>query len=232
MATPSFYHPQLKLHDELIKLDSNEASHAVKSRRLRTGQQVRVFNGLGLVAIGSLAAVDRRDVTVQLQSIKQVESATRRISIAVALPKGDRQKIMVDMLTQLGVFEIIPLRCKRSVSKFSENTLDKWVKVAVEACKQSQNPLLPKISNENELDQLLNCKDRTFAVANADGAKPSIIAKELSEITVLVGPEGGFSDSEFAMIKQAGIPSMRVGTTILRTEVAAVAIASVLACDS
>lgn len=228
MAIPSFYFPQLALHDQLISLDSNEASHAVKSRRLRVGQEVRVFNGRGLVSIGNLSVVERREVAVKLNAISEIAPTQRRISIAVAIPKGDRQKVMIDMLTQLGVFEIIPLRCERSVTQFSDNTSDKWKRIAIEACKQSQNPWLPKIADELGFDELLESGGRRFAFAHIGDALVFNTAESFSELTVLIGPEGGFSAAELAKLTQQSIPSISIGRYILRTEAAAVAVASTL----
>ncbi|MFT6407745.1 MAG: 16S rRNA (uracil1498-N3)-methyltransferase [Arenicella sp.] len=177
MSIPSFYYPLLASNDCVISLDANEASHAVKSRRLRVGQTVRIFNGAGRQAIGILSLIERRSVRVELSSIEQLEQPARKVSIAVAVPKGDRQKVMVDMLTQLGVFEIIPLRCQYSVTKFSPAIAEKWARVAVEACKQSQNPWLPIITSERDLDDLLSSREDASSaggqvnllVANADG---------------------------------------------------------------
>jgi 16S rRNA (uracil1498-N3)-methyltransferase len=234
MSIPSFYYSQLNAHDSVVSLDPNEASHAVKSRRLRGGQKVRLFNGLGLVAMGALSVVERRSVIVQIDTIEQMEAPARKVSIAVAMPKGDRQKVMIDMLTQLGVFQIIPLRCQYSVTKFNHSTSEKWLRVAIEACKQSQNPWLPTIASEQDLDQLLasvnnpNADRATLVVANADGDSLLSLEQNSSEITVLIGPEGGFSGQEFEKLKQFSVSSMRIGPYIMRTEAAAIAAASML----
>ena len=238
MSIPSFYYPSLAVSDTVITLDANEASHAVKSRRLGVGQEVRLFNGTGMLAIGSLSVVERRTVMVTLNLIEQLQAPKQKISIAVAVPKGDRQKVMVDMLTQLGVFEIIPLRCRYSVTKFSPNTTEKWLRVAIEACKQSQNPWLPIIASECDLEQLLDSGEggsnhsglnqRNLVVANSDGGSLLSLASRHSDITVIIGPEGGFSEQEFAKLNQLLVPSIAIGSYILRTEAAAIAAASML----
>ncbi|MGK0376101.1 MAG: 16S rRNA (uracil1498-N3)-methyltransferase, partial [Arenicella sp.] len=124
------------------------------------------------------------------------------------------------------------------VTKFNHSTSEKWLRAAIEACKQSQNPWLPIIASEQGLDQLLgadengvnNGKDNQtkLVVANADGDSVLSLAQSSSEITVLIGPEGGFSEQEFAKLKQFSVPSMRVGPYILRTEAAAIAAAGIL----
>ncbi len=228
MAIPTFYHTQLDANSEIITLAPNEASHAVKSRRLGVGQAVRLFNGNGLVGLGKISKVERREVTVILESVSLKERLKRRVSVAVAVPKGDRQKVMVDMLTQIGVAEIIPLCCEYSVSKYNHKVAAKWSRAAIEGCKQSHNPWVPSISTELDLDELLNDSKRNFVVANADGESPQKILDSRSEVTVIVGPEGGFSESEFRKLSQLAVPSMRIGEYILRTETAAIVAASLL----
>ena len=228
MAIPSFYYKDLALLDKTIELDPHESSHAISSRRLKSGHAVRIFNGEGLVALGVLGAATRKRVSVEINSVDQHKRPNRLLSVAVALPKGDRQKVMIDMLTQLGVFEIIPLRCDRSITKFRDSSRDKWERVAVEACKQSQNPWLPVISEEVVIGELLNDRDRNLMYAGIDTSLSTDIAEKFDELTVLVGPEGGFSENEFAKLHQFSVPSLSVGRYILRTEVAAVAVVSSL----
>lgn len=228
MSIPSFYHPNLDAKDKEISLDANESAHAAKSRRLRPGQPVRVFNGVGLVGLGLLSIVGRREVRVELNSFELSPPTSRLVSVAVAVPKGDRQKVMIDMLTQLGVSEIIPLRCEHSVTNFTKNMLEKWTRVAIEACKQSQNPWLPTISGERELSGVISDEQRSCVFANANSCGFSVVAGTASPITVLVGPEGGFSERELTKLNQLSVPSMRLGPYILRTEAAAIAAVGVL----
>jgi len=231
MATPSFYHPLLAQADSVIELEQGEAAHAVKARRLRVGDAVRIFSGGGLSAMGVLESVERRSVSVVINEFQEHKRPAPVISVAVAVPKGDRQKVLVDALTQLGVFEIIPLRCERSVTKSSANTLEKWERVAIEACKQSQNPWIPKISEELCLEELIADNARALCYADATGAplrELSFEAAKSSCITILVGPEGGYSPEEFNLLDQNSIPSFRLGPYILRTEAAAIAAVSAL----
>lgn len=226
MAIPSFYHPNLNKQDSTVSLDAAEASHAVNARRLKVGQDVRLFDGQGLVALGVFSEVARRSAVVTISSFNQIEAVSRSLSIAVAAPKGDRQKVMLDMLTQLGVSEIIPLRCEHSISKFSDNTHEKWQRVTIEAAKQSQNPFLPKIHQSISLKDLLATNSKTVLVANANGQSIIEQSVDMSSLLILVGPEGGFSDAEFSLFKRLDIPFIALGGHILRTEAAAIAAAA------
>lgn len=226
MAIPSFYHPTLHEHDSYVSLDQSEATHAVKARRLKVGQEVRLFDGHGLVAHGTLSEVGRRSATVDVLTVKRVPRVEHGLTIAVPPPKGDRQKVMLDMLTQLGVSGIVPLSCDYSVSKFSDTTQEKWRRVTIEAAKQSQNAFLPTIHDCVSIVELIEGTSKTVLVANADGQ--SILNQPLvsSERLILVGPEGGFSQAEFNFFKSMNISSIALGGHILRTEAAAVAAAA------
>jgi len=228
MAIPSFYHSSLSENDFNVELDAAEAAHAIKARRLKVGQPIRLFNGLGLIGFGELSSMDRRSASVSLSSFEQCDEPATRLTIAAALPKGDRQKVMLDMLTQLGVSGIIPLLCEYSVSKVANNnTPEKWRRLLIEAAKQSQNPRLPVIRKEIALADLITSNTKPIAYANADGGSlADLVDSPTNEIVVLVGPEGGFSEAEFELFRQHKINAIALGGHILRTEAAAIAVAA------
>ena len=231
MAKPCFYYPDLIGNTEVgsrYELSASESAHALQSRRLTVGSQIQLIDGVGSLVEATIVETGRRVVSVQLDSISELSRAKSLIHCFIAMPKGDRQKVMVDMLTQLGVFEIIPLLCERSVSKFSDSACKKWQRVAVEACKQSQNPWVPKIASQIPLLELLGSRKTGLVLADSEGASPDEVLSSFSSITLLIGPEGGFSKHEFSQINQIEIPSLRVSSHILRTETAAVAAVSAL----
>ena len=232
MAIPSFYCPELnsalfESDAPLITLSKNESAHAIKSRRLRQGQEVNLLNGQGGFSKGSIVVVDKRAVEIQLTSFRQKPKNSSSITIATAIPKGDRQKVMIDMLTQLGVSRVIPLNCEHSVTRYSDNLALKWERTAIEACKQSQNPWLPTISSAQTVEQLLNSEDSKLAYADASGESIELLGRSLyqdkaANLTVIIGPEGGFSDNEIKlMVEQKCLP-IKLGDFILRTESAAI----------
>lgn len=225
MATPCFYHPELNLDSKLITLSSSEANHAAKSRRLAVGQDVKLLNGRGLIASGHITEIENRVVRLQADI---VTSHARKVefSIATAIPKRDRQKVMIDMLTQLGVSEIIPLACEHSVTRFKPNMHDKWSRVAIEACKQSQNPWLPEIDEEILTVDLVKVASKRLVFADANGAAIKDLAHKTNNLIVMIGPEGGFSPAERTLFYDNGIKSVTLGCHILRTETAAVTAAA------
>ena len=232
MATPSFYSTELSValcesDNPVLTLCESESSHAVRSRRLREGQVVNVLNGLGVTASGEISVINKRAVEITLDSYHARAKTAPMLSIASAIPKGDRQKVMVDMLTQLGVSEIIPLECEHSVTRYSDNLRLKWQRSAIESCKQSQNPWLPKITNAYNIKQLIEKNDYYIVYADANGqsmrsVRLAINDSAVSNLMVIIGPEGGLSDVEKSLLGSQNIQSISLAENILRTEAAAI----------
>ncbi len=236
MATPCFYHPDLSVSDQHIELSQAESLHAMQSRRLTSGAAINLINGQGLRASAVIVEPSKRKVTAEIQQLEVCEPALMALSVAVALPKGDRQKVMVDMLTQLGVHQIIPLTCEYSVSTLKSSQVDKLQRVAIEACKQAQNPWLPTVCEPVRLSDFClsdQVKNSVQIFAHQYGKSAISVKHDIAsakQAVVFIGPEGGFSDSEQAVFEAQGALSVSLGQHILRTEAAAVAVASLFLC--
>ena len=229
MSIPTFYYPELSGDDESVSLSSRESAHAYKSRRLRKGSTLQLINGLGMSADGEIESTEGDRLVVLVSNIMQHPEPARRCKIAVAIPKGDRQRFMIEMLTQLGVAEVIPLQCERSVTACKQSILEKWQRYAIEACKQSQNPWLPQIQSCCSLESMLHQMTSTrgaIGYADVNGGNCDKLLKQEKDITMCIGPEGGFSQSEFDVFEQTGAYAVRLGQYILRTETAAVVAAT------
>ena len=226
MSRATFYHPQLLESDSIVELSAEESVHAVKSRRLRVGQEIRLFNGEGLVADAELSSIHRGSVQATLLKCRQLARNKNTISVLTAIPKGDRQRFMVDMLCQLGVEQITPLNCEHSVTRFNEKIAQKWQRYAIESCKQSQNAWLPLIQEGQHLAKLLELKKGVGEVwfyADRDGKLLANTVPVAHDRTIFIGPEGGFSAHEIELFKAAEGTPVRLSDNILRTEAAAIA---------
>ena len=233
MSTPTFFHADLVLGDTQASLVESEIAHARSSRRLKAGQEIKLLNGSGLLAECQIEQIGRDRLTVSVQKIREVAQASHKLTIATAIPKGDRQRTMVDMLSQLAVSEIIAVQCDHSVTTVKDKQLQKWQRVAIEGCKQSQNPWLPLIGQSLTVPALLECLQRqgnTQAYyADATGDRISAALKSVvphGNTTILIGPEGGFSAAEVSLFDRAGLPRLRLAAHILRTETATITAAA------
>ncbi|MDO8703724.1 MAG: RsmE family RNA methyltransferase [Sulfuricaulis sp.] len=237
MAEPLFYSEHLADSGATLTLTGDEAHHAATSRRLHAGDTLWLFDGRGGIAHATLRHMTARGRELELRiDERHTEPPVKpAIHLACALPKGDRQNVLLDMATQLGMTQFTPLVCERSVVKPGARNIERWQRVCLEACKQSRRLYLPDIHPPATLRAVT---ERAAAQGNdiwiAHPAAQAIpLASAVSQsaadaITILVGPEGGFTETE---VSQAAAHAriLKLGSAILRIETAAVALVAAFA---
>jgi 16S rRNA (uracil1498-N3)-methyltransferase len=235
MAIPKFFYSiDFFEINSIIELSESEARHASQSRRLAVGDEVMILNGKGSKAKGSFVQLNKRSAQVKIDYVDVVEQVSLDVAVACAIPKGDRQKVLIDMLTQLGISSFIPLECEFSMTKVTSKLIEKWQKVAIEACKQSENAFSPVIHSSFSINDLINSdhfSDREIFRAEQHANGDHVIMElknqqKPTKILILIGPEGGFSPTEICMMNLNEIHLINVGDHILRTETAAIAAVS------
>jgi 16S rRNA (uracil1498-N3)-methyltransferase len=233
MAEPLFYAEHLADPGATLTLTGDEARHAAASRRLVVGEALWLFDGRGGLARATLLHITARGLTLDLRiEARHTEPPPKpAIHLACALPKGDRQSTLLDMATQLGMTEFTPLVCERSVVKPGANSAERWRRLCLEACKQSRRPYLP-ILHESATPQEIVAQEagRTNTVwiahpsAAAVAVSRAVEKNNSADVTILVGPEGGFTEQEVERTTGAGAQPIALGSAILRIETAAVAL--------
>lgn len=205
-----------------VVLTGAEAHHGRSVLRLAPGDRVRLFDGAGRHAVATVTAVDKRALHCALAEVASVApGAMQRLRILVAAPKGPRFEDMVRPLTELGVGEIGPLRCARSVR---EPRLDRARRIAVEASKQCRRVWLPAIGPVVDFATLAKPEGR-FILLDPDGV--AVDPGPPQETTLVIGPEGGFTADERAHLGSLGARPVRIARPVLRIETAAVAAAAI-----
>jgi 16S rRNA (uracil1498-N3)-methyltransferase len=233
MTAPWFFVDALPAAGLAWMLSREEAKHATGSKRLAPGDAVVLFDGRGRIAralLGSHAGAERgRDgampvVVERLETVERSDAAGRRVHLASALPKGDRLATLVDMTTQLAVASFTPLRCERSVVAESEHRAERMRRIQIEACKQARCAWLPELRPEATPATIARVAPQgSLLVADPSGEPIAGFRATLpAEVTVCIGPEGGFTPSEVDAFRAAGATFVSLGATILRTETAAV----------
>jgi 16S rRNA (uracil1498-N3)-methyltransferase len=217
-----------------IALDPAEAHHIRDVLRLDAGSPLELFDDAGNVAEGVIRHVTSGNVVVDVEAIRSAAVSTSPIvTVAAAVPKGDRADWMVEKLTELGVARFIPLATERSVVLPSgKNKIERWERIAIESAKQSRRVGIMAISTLTPLHDLIAQTAGIYLSTQAD-AIPMSRAIELhakNQITLLIGPEGGWSDGEIERMNAAAFVGARLTSTILRVETAAVVAAGVVMC--
>jgi 16S rRNA (uracil1498-N3)-methyltransferase len=230
VSDPLFFAEFLPPAGERLVLGGDEARHAAASRRLRVGDTLSLFDGRGACACAALEHIERRGQTLELRVLDRTDMPPPQpqVHLACALPKGDRQSVLLDMATQLGMSRFTPLECERSVVTAGANSAARWLRICLEACKQSRRLHLPAIdasATPRHVAGAAVAAGQTVLVAHPSGRDlhEALSARNAAGITLLVGPEGGFSEREIAEIAASGATPVTLGSAILRIEAAAVA---------
>ncbi|KAA8499201.1 Ribosomal RNA small subunit methyltransferase E [Porphyridium purpureum] len=232
----------------IVKLSVEQLRH-LRARRRLPGELIEVFDGEGSFATGVLQdgfsqSKTKGGAEVRLQTCRSVPPFSPRIVAAVAIPKGSRHDWMIEKLTELGVDEIVPIVSAHSQRSRVEVRAQRWKRLIVASSQQCLRPFLPTLGDELDLDELVDylrglpSPALTFLAA-ADGSSFHSLwsdalevhsDKELHTLVFVVGPEGGFSESEEALlVLRGGAKKVGLGRLRLRTETASIALASCVA---
>ena len=212
-------------------LEGDEARHLTRVLRAKVGDTVSLFDGRGREWPARVASLgrDRVELDTTEPTVDPVPVSIP-LTLAVALPKGDRQKWMVEKLTELGTARLIPLETTRGVAEATASAQARLERVVIEACKQCGRNTLMEIAAGRPLDRLLAevPADACVVIAHPGGRSLDVAAipTTATEIIALVGPEGGFTDEELGTADRAGVIRISLGPHILRVETAAIALAA------
>jgi len=219
-----------------IKIAGAEAKHAMSVRRLQVGEAISVSDGQGNKARGKVSQLSKDYLELNVESVESVERPKPQIILVQALAKGDRDEMAVQACTELGIQTVIPWQSERSVSIWKPEKQDKhrlrWQTIATEASKQSLRPFIPeveKVLGTSELVERLKQFDLTL-VLDPTSSTPltSVSLSGHRSIAIVVGPEGGISPQELEQFRSAGLSLVGLGSGILRTSTAGVAVVSYL----
>lgn len=232
---PRRFYSEQPISSDIVPIEGDEAKHILAVNRLGVGDDVVLFDGSGQEFVGKISETAKRSLKVEIVGAEIVSRETNvDLTLAVALPKGDRQKQLVEKLVEVGVQKLIPLNCSRSVAKVSEKSLEKLSRRVIEASKQCGRNILMQIDSPTSFTDLIESGDvgcQNF-VAHPTGAREQGLELEnrtAEKYLVAIGPEGGFSEEEieFATGNAAnGWRTVHLGPTIMRVETAAVVAAA------
>ncbi len=214
---------------QLIELKVDNAHYARTVLRLSKGQSITLFNGQGGEYLCSIEEVSRKRVVVLIgeKNSRTVESPLH-ITLGLGISRGDRMDWAVQKAVELGVNSITPLITERCVVKFKadkkQQRLQHWKNIVQHAAEQSGRTILPAFNEIMAIDDWV-IGQKGLRVFLDPYAKHSLaeLKPEKLEVTLLTGPEGGFSDQERGVAIAAGFISVRLGQRILRTETASLA---------
>lgn len=233
---PWVYFPDLPEVGGRVELDGREARHAASSRRLGIGDSVVVFDGRGTHARGRLVAIGKRSVQVEIGERRVSQPDGPDVHLGTAVPKGDRWTTLLSMVTQLGVGSITALDCERAVVRTDEGVAERWTRIVVEAAKQSRRPVLPRLEageRPGRFARVWTASGALVLLLHPESAMPTssvdlglvdVLRRAPRDLprVMLVGPEGGWTESEVAECEESGARRVGLGRGVLRVETAGV----------
>ena len=244
MGRRRFYAPPEAFDRGTVSLEADEARHLREVLRLKSGDEVYVFDGAGKEFHCRIES-SRRD-TAQLLVLEEVPAARPesplQLTLAVALLKSDKFDLVVQKATELGVSCVVPIMTKLADVKLrDESDADKrvtrWRRIALEAAKQSGRAFVPKIETPSSFTDLLLGGAFTYLLDGVDillfaeqGGTPleDVRLEDTRSILAIVGSEGGWTEAELEAAKGAGCDIVTLGGRTLRAETAAITVTALL----
>jgi 16S rRNA (uracil1498-N3)-methyltransferase len=201
--------------------NSEDANHAIKVLRIEVGEIFRVSDGNGGWANVQVTEVAKRSLETTVLEVGRQEPLEIKFTVVQALPKSDRAKEAVELLTEAGADVIVPWLANRSISR--TEVISKFATTAREASKQSRRLFIPQLHEtvkERGVVELIKGADLALVFHESAQVKlseiitPQTIAKN---VVIVIGPEGGITEEELATFAAAGAHVAGLGRPILRS---------------
>jgi len=205
---------------------------------MKAGDELLLCDGKGVEYSARIAHVDRSEIKTEIVNKTRREIAYPRVTLGQGLPKSDKMDWISQKATELGVATIVPLITERTIVKIKdeEKRVSRWQKICREAAMQSNRSDIPSVGHIisfNDFLRTTNSEPGTLLLIPwEEGTEPikSVLRGNpgVKDVIVLIGPEGGFSHGEADSAQGKGFHPVSLGTNILRTETAAVAVLSMI----
>lgn len=229
------------IRDGYAVLEGEVYNHIVRVLRLGAGESVLLADEKGVVHCGTIGLVTKKNVEITITSTQAaavIDSAAPRITICQALPKGDKIDLILQKCTELGAHDFWLFGGRRSVAKIRDEQqagkLERWNRITSEAARQSGRNDVPQVSwRPSALDAAGQAGQQLRLILWEDerecSLKRTLSAHEKPDsVIVAIGPEGGFDPQEIKHFSQHGFQPVTLGSRILRTETAGIAILAIM----
>ncbi len=229
MRISRLYTPAALQTGSTIELDDDNAHYARSVLRLKNDAPIILFNGTGGEYVGKVVEVSRKSVRVELEKyVERSVESNLKICLGLGISRGDRMDFSVQKAVELGATAITPLITERCVVQFKDEKKSQrwqhWQKIIQHAAEQSGRTVLPDFYDVSTLNAWVTVQSglKVFLDPYAEMTLAQL-TPENNSVTLLTGPEGGFSSAERETAKAAGFIPVRLGARILRTETVSLA---------
>ncbi len=219
---------------DVVTLDEADSRHVSGSLRMQAGDRLTLCDGRGTEGEGEIVSVEGAVTVRVLSAAPTAAEPSLHVTLYQGLPKSDKMEFIVQKAVELGVGTVVPVETPRSIARLGDKAAAKqkrWQKIADEAAGQCGRGVLPTVAMPLTWKQALDrLRGENAVVLYEGGGDPlgALVARDCTEIAVVVGPEGGFAAEEIAALRQAGVRCATLGKRILRCETAPLAVLAIL----
>jgi 16S rRNA (uracil1498-N3)-methyltransferase len=223
--------PAEAIAGDTVELVGDVAGRLARVLRARSGDRIVVFTGDGSERIVEVERVSQKAITgAVIEHLPGLPEPAVRVTLCQSTVKGDRFEWALEKGTELGVARFVPLTTGRAVvrSEAGGARFERWRRIIVEATEQCGRCVVPELSAPASLDETLASAEGLVLLPyegeSALGLRTALrAAKNVREVSILIGPEGGFAEEEVARAADAGAKPVSLGRRILRSETAGIA---------
>jgi len=211
---------------DAVTIGGEEFHHAARVVRVREGEEVELFDGEGRAASGVVESIASNALVVRVASPIDSRESENSIDLAMAIIQLEKFELVLQKATELGVRSIIPLETDRQEIRAEryKGKHERWQKILFEATKQSGRAVIPKLESPTKFEALMSRENKIVFDAEA----PPATEQPSNQATVLIGPEGGWSDRELSSARDHGCMFATLGARRLRAETAAIVACALL----
>lgn len=237
MHIPRIYTPQPLAPQQSLLLEPGASKHVLTVLRLKTGAPLILFNSSGREFEARLDSAEHHHARISITVEHAVRSESPlHITLAQGISRAERMDYTLQKAVELGVAEIIPVLTERSVVRLDEKQAARkrahWQQLVIAACEQSGRVCVPPVAAPRTLNKFLATSPPAglslLLHPAVDVTLHALAAPAQNQVRLLVGPEGGLSETESAAAQRAGFTAVQLGPRVLRTETAALVALSLL----
>jgi 16S rRNA (uracil1498-N3)-methyltransferase len=235
---PHFYVNPKDIKDKSFVIENEQFHYLSTVRRFSAGDEINIFDGLGNSYKARIDSIDRASMKGTILSSKTFVLPKVNISLYTAIPKGERFDWLIEKAGEIGVSKIVPVIYLRSVVKeLSENKIERYKKISISASSQSWRADIMPIDKPvkfNEAAEKVSKEKYTLNVLPWESEENKNILsllnenKDVKNINVFIGPEGGFDKTEIDVALKNNFKTVTLGKNILRVETAAIVASSIV----
>jgi 16S rRNA (uracil1498-N3)-methyltransferase len=220
MAVKSVYLPEPRIEHDRIHITDDEHHH-LSVARVEPNETIEIFDGKGNVWAAEVESTGKRETVVRVTQSRSVPHDSLEVILALAMIRVPAFELALEKLVEVGATRIVPFIAERS-NTVPGNRHDRWIRILVEAAKQSKQYRLPTLDTPSKFDQVIAMPAASKIVFAERGGGPLKSALAGSPALCLIGPEGGWTDKELSAAQDRGFRSVSLGASILKAETAAI----------